>query len=1014
MSAPVIPTLIFRDNFTGTDGVAISARSPDTGANWSFITGYDGATRISSNAARAENANQSPAYSSAITTTASTYRVLARLQVPATLTNSCYCYLFFESVRDGASPYSMGMNVTATGVAVWVEGSRYGALGGSFFAENTTAVSAGTTVDLVLTVNSATKESWLFLGSTLIDYRVNTGSEPALPTYITMYMDAPGVVTDGIKVDLVEVHTGTPEYLWEASTSTTASATGWLIGDATGTVTGIAPAAFTQSQPIATQAYVWTENNTDVAGLITDIADGASLLGRFIKSGSSPHATPLIAFDTWATELGLGTGGVTNFTISDGWLGRSIPTPFGTGRQTLINSEAGIAWTKDFRPGDGDSAASAVTALDGSQFSLAKTYFTRFAPNLMLTFGAPGADAMHSTGKYTNTASVGLLYAKWFWAPNYNTTAQVEAALRIEAGRVEIVALKSSGSTDAAYFQVLRTNRTRKPALYSSAAAGGGAYSDALAAGTAQHYIGEEVDPGIVTGFQSGAFGTPLFNGNSIRFATGSAFGAFGTPTVDYDPPTISTVIFEDNFTAANSTQIQDRAPDSGSYWENSLGGYDSAGRFTIFSNAAGNSNGVNYPGWNVDIPIAGSAYRVKIAFKLAATLADADITLLLEKTVNGQSPYKIECTTDTNYVGVRLVGATGGSAADYFATPYYSDDSSAAGTTIVAELIVENLASWFYIDGVLHDYRLRATQGEAPGYLNLAAANTNISVDYIQTFGNGFAYTTQGFRSTQLGSHVAFWDQFGTVSGLAPATQFGTPQFVGKVSGFQPTTFGTPYGSTSGMTTSLGEITQFGTPLTAVDATCVVDAFNAVLTRFGTPGALKIAPPAGWPFIVYAQGVLVTTFGNPAAAYLLIGNATGGAAATTFGSPGSLNAYGPTGFASTSFGTPVGAKVQVASGFQTGARGTPTRLVGQTVTGFSSTRFGQARAVRPTSYPAAGFRRTNFGRPTGYERFNYLVTSSAPTTTFGAVLALEAHKVFHIPPGTRFGEPLLSRGATC
>jgi hypothetical protein len=633
------------------------------------------------------------------------------------------------------------------------------------------------------------------------------------------------------------------------------------------------------------------------------------------------------------------------------------------------------------------------------------------AGTLAVVFKNPTTAMGFVSGKRSVSGTTQLYYLKWSKL-FLSTTEVVEVAIRMVPGQIEVLTLPAADATGV-YFQVFRLDDST---TNHNSVGGNGSYVEALAVSTTEYFLADPPPVGnFASGFSSTAFGSPSMLGNVTAAATGSAFGAFGSPTTVYDPPNLALLIFRDNFTGANSTHIDVRSPDYGDDWTHSGGGYDAAGRIHIWDNAAQNNNALYYPAYYVPVPVADNTYRIKIAFKLPATLVNDSALLLIEESVNGPAPYTIRCFTDTNSLDINLFGADNGSAADAFSTAYYHDDSSAASSTIVVELIVDQgRASWFYVDGALHDYRIRAVEGESPSFINLALAEPSLAVDYVEVYAEAPAYTPPGFSSTTFGATGAIWDQFPAASGFL-ATTFGTPEPVGLAFGFQPTTFGGAAAYPGQGAASLGELTQFGTPHwvhpTAGEATGLLG------TKYGKPHAHNYVP-AFIHQLTYAAGALGTAFGAPNAAWPLAGDASGSTFGA-FGTPAAHSRFGASGAAFGAFGTPGASVYFRAAGAKTTAFGAATSVkgvaakVGAAAPLYRATRWGLPRALKSNTYEARGWRTGRFGRATGYSRFNYPATGFTGTQ-LGTPVAVEGHRVTHIAPTTMFGTPLLERAQTC
>lgn len=323
---------------------------------------------------------------------------------------------------------------------------------------------------------------------------------------------------------------------------------------------------------------------------------------------------------------------------------------------------------------------------------------------------------------------------------------------------------------------------------------------------------------------------------------------------------------------------------------------------------------------------------------------------------------------------------------------------------------------------------------------------------------------TATGFLATQFGSPTsAYWQiqtatgivhtNFGTPSngrtqastGATPSTTFGTPKSAraGTASGFQSfnsgtatskidwqvtqfgtprlfpfhvapgyviTQFGTPYATSIKRVTSLGIVTNFGTPTSPTNRTFI--AKGASTTQFGYPWGIFYQPP-NLTQTQQAYGWTQTQFGTPHAAPEQFGTATGFMSGA-FGTPTARRGQQATGFTSTVFGTPKLSMAAHHAGFKVTQFGTPRARRTQHATSIQSTlRWGTPLAVRSNTYLATGTCSTRFGHPTCFSRFNKHATGFS-STTFGTPTMRQTHLVTMIPPGTVFGAPLLKRVLQC
>lgn len=242
--------------------------------------------------------------------------------------------------------------------------------------------------------------------------------------------------------------------------------------------------------------------------------------------------------------------------------------------------------------------------------------------------------------------------------------------------------------------------------------------------------------------------------------------------------------------------------------------------------------------------------------------------------------------------------------------------------------------------------------------------------------------------------------------------TQFGTPRlFPFHVSpGTSVTQFGAPYATSIKRVTTLGRVTQFGTPTSPTNRTLEASGFST--TAFGTAFNFTAPPPNTYQ-TQQAYGRATTSFGTPYAAQQQFGAATGFFAGS-FGTPTALVGQAATGFTSTTFGLATALFAAHPAGFTPTVFGTPSGRYTLAVSPAPpSTRFGTPATVRSDTYPATGTCRTWFGNPTGFRRFNKPAMGFTGTA-FGTPTCRQTHRVTMLPPATAFGTPLLKRNLQC
>lgn len=214
----------------------------------------------------------------------------------------------------------------------------------------------------------------------------------------------------------------------------------------------------------------------------------------------------------------------------------------------------------------------------------------------------------------------------------------------------------------------------------------------------------------------------------------------------------------------------------------------------------------------------------------------------------------------------------------------------------------------------------------------------------------------------------------------------------------------------------TVGRVTQWTYPYTAYVATPLTpEPYGFKATKFGFPQLVSI-PIQPTNTFCKATGFKPTLFG---------------AAATTTDTDKQAS-----GFAPTMFGTPVAQMRNAASGFAAPVQfGQGSNAMTGNVSGFlptlvpvatsrrtqlaSSTyrapRWGTPTVERSNTFEAYGINGSGrFGRPKGFQRFNYPVTGLR-NTQHGAHTSFEMRRATMIPPTQQqFGKPLLMRTPLC
>lgn len=253
-------------------------------------------------------------------------------------------------------------------------------------------------------------------------------------------------------------------------------------------------------------------------------------------------------------------------------------------------------------------------------------------------------------------------------------------------------------------------------------------------------------------------------------------------------------------------------------------------------------------------------------------------------------------------------------------------------------------------------------------------------------------------------------------------ATAFGTPILTSSydAEGFLSPQFGTPWGASRLQAKALGPVARFGRPI-AVGAVQLTQAVGFKAGGVGKP-YLATTPEVVRNTVVRAQGFVAPQFGTPSSPVEQIGVARG-LLASRFGAPRTgpspvtkfglhtssvvMPAFGAA--PSTAFGTPTSAFGCHAQGFRASQFGLPAATQAHVATGWGPcTRFGRPLGIKG-GHTAYGFGRiSRFGVPRLLTP-TYLATGVS-FAMFGTPTAQEIHLALHLPPDTRFGQPLMKR----
>lgn len=278
--------------------------------------------------------------------------------------------------------------------------------------------------------------------------------------------------------------------------------------------------------------------------------------------------------------------------------------------------------------------------------------------------------------------------------------------------------------------------------------------------------------------------------------------------------------------------------------------------------------------------------------------------------------------------------------------------------------------------------------------------------------FGTGFGQNLQrptGFQSTAVGDPRIFPYSPPPIN----STQFGTgrlfPYHVAP--GINGTQFGAPAGRQHWDVEWAPPKTRFGTPFITFNQTQIASGFTS--GNFGTPLGMRVLPP-NTGRICIAGGFDPVRIGSPSATWPRYGAASG-IAAGHLGVPNGVRGQRASGINSTAVGVPAVKTMHKASGFASGQLGLAVEVMTQRAAGSQFVQmFGLPESDRGHSFKVYGINASGrIGSPTGFSRFNYRVTGFRPSA-IGSATCHESHRVIHIMPMCRIGNPILKRNTQC
>lgn len=784
--------------------------------------------------------------------------------------------------------------------------------------------------------------------------------------------------------------------------------------------------------------------------MILDVATGLPVLPEFQKSASSPYASPLAAYAAWAAAAGLSATGTAIAQQDDGINVIDLLVGVLDGSsdsRVLVSSEGGIGLFRAAATNVSRTGNVGITAASGSgQVSISRFYSTVSAPSLVLCAKVPGLDAAIYDAKYSTDGTVALFYAKW---AGYGASTQTptEAAFRLSAGRVEVVALAASGNTQDSYFQVFRIDQRTTM----TTAAGGGALTALLTPGVVAHFVAFPPQLQYASGGSTTATGVPSaeqVGTNAARTFKGTRFGAprsvgpktlFGTPGGrDYR------LRWE---AGSKTTSYADAIASDGAGTVVAVGmanavvvSHDDGATWAVPTSPPGGSDG-----WE-DVTWTGQLFA---AMSGDAFMWSPDGETWTRTATGENTPYPISIVSN----GVGLVIGTN-QWADfvdnyvYVSSDYGMTFAKVTTTTQIGHYRVHFLNGQFVSAG----YGVTATSIDGINWVQSAVNNAGSGIDvafgnevYVFVDYDGRCYTspdavTWTQRAIPVGT-PGFTGPNGVVFGgglfLAtsnsgamstsidgvvwlPAASAAVPLNSYAIAGWTGRAFLSVGGSTFLRGTFIPQATgfsstTFGAPFAFRNP--IASGFSS--TNFGLPklipSAVGIAPggvgePYSYQLCAAASLGEVTTFSNAYWAFDQWPSATGAAASTRFGYVRSMQrkATGrivrPYGFTSTRTGVPQASWLQQASAeaIRLGSFGTPAFTFGQQATGFATVTFGSVKVT----FRSIGFRTLEIGTAT--VRRGQLAVAVSQTVRFGKPVAVrpDMYPARGLSVSRKFGRP--------
>lgn len=239
---------------------------------------------------------------------------------------------------------------------------------------------------------------------------------------------------------------------------------------------------------------------------VLSVVTGNQLLNAFVKSPAPVAKSPWDIYAEWRTATG----------------NNGYDTPAGDITTSVLFNTTGILslqGSTDTRiaisPGGmlalfrtSFSATAAIRAVtvpaESTQLPVVDHYVSNRAPAVALVMGPPGAHRRHRSSRRFKDVGTNTQYFYVKWTDYFSPDAEpVEAAFKINTGRIEFYVQAGAANAQQSYVQLFRFNDSGTSYLSTP---GGGAFTDPITAGSTAHYVSEPVvGPALIAAFVSAA-----------------------------------------------------------------------------------------------------------------------------------------------------------------------------------------------------------------------------------------------------------------------------------------------------------------------------------------------------------------------------------------------------------------------------------------------------------------------------------------------------------------------------